>query len=214
MKYPYSKILKESNKELNGLLYGYPYKPLGAVSVGEKDCEDLNKDTTNLNIWNLANPYCIAMDKWEELKYLVCNDLKIVPIITTEGCDIVYSIIKKDLSCSLMYNISVYKNLCFTGMKVTVDTKLMQSSYKILTDKFKHFGDIEKYRHLLETCNMSPQIIHHIYSEGASTDGQYIITKDARYKISDIQFTEKINPTTFKYLDQQITKIDTTNYVK
>lgn len=100
-----------------------------------RDCKsNLEVDSSGKEEWVKTNPYCVAYEKWEELAYKVCGDIKLKVSVKDVACDIAFIVTGKEVDCSLQYAIESNKKDCSVAFDVTEkewNSKVKNTPYSI-----------------------------------------------------------------------------------
>jgi len=85
-----------------------------------RNCKsNLEVDSSAKEEWIELNPGCVAHEKWEELAYKICDDIKIKVSVKDVACDLAYIITSEEVDCSLQYAIESNKKNCEIEFDVT-----------------------------------------------------------------------------------------------
>lgn len=114
---------------------------LGFNCLGE--CrKDIQVDSSNESEWIDNNPYCVSREKWEELLYRVCNDLKVDITVVKQRCDLVYEIVREYRNCGLDFRLDVTERDCkinYTVLKKVTNCNITYDTYiKLLNCGITH----------------------------------------------------------------------------
>lgn len=148
--------------------------------------------------WISKNPYCVSREKWEELAYRVCGDLRLELVAVQDVCDITFELIRKLIPCDLMVSIAVYKQQCDLGLKIKRTEEECDLDFEILSSETKCDIDLKTYKTLVEK-NFSYDIIRNVYEHGCTLElndeGEgdveiHLVTPLRKYPIKNLRFSK------------------------
>lgn len=165
------------------------------VSRVSYHCEaNVSVDTSNKTAWELSHPYCITRSRWEELAYVICNDLSIKFEIIDKSCDLTFDLATNTISCDTIAALSVYDKMCELNYKVSRTEKECLLDYNLLIENHPDCDiDYRLYKELI-ACNLSYDIINQILCDNTNLGivngkpsirtlvGDYIIGSDFSFK--------------------------------
>jgi len=163
------------------------------VDCNYLDRKDLIIDKSNQQSWNTENPYCISRERWEEMVYKVCGDLSL-EIEIKKGCDFVFDIYSKNISCDLIAGLSVYSKQCEVKFeKNVVSSKECKLQFdKLVKDIPSCDLNYKLYNKLVNKCNVKHNLIAEAYSCGLKfdIDGNcpIIKSKNSSHNLCDFKF--------------------------
>lgn len=190
---------------------------------------DLIVDDSNLEIWMILNPYCIAREKWEYLLYdVACNlELEVTICNKKEICNITFDIIKKDIPCDIAMAVSICNKKCDLEMEVTAtackacdvefDIMVGESScisgMQLQSQKIGEPLTLDMYKSLVDK-NISPAVIKTVYANNSfleiENDEVVLHSQTGKHLLKNIKFVEDPNIEVLsKYTD-----ISDSEYVK
>ena len=190
------------------------YEKIKSITANCEEFEtrpDLIIDSSGVDVWIALNPYCVAREKWEYLAYDILCDLSLdVQILKEEYlCDITTDIITEIIPCDLVVMFDIYNKNCELGFTPTIDIKKCVLNYEaLMTNKDCELGlslhlsemtqelEFDVYAEFMNQ-GLSPVMVESIYAKGLSlsidNEELYIHTKDQKYGISSIQFSDDPN---------------------
>lgn len=132
--------------------------------------KDLVIDESNLDLWVLDNPGCVAYEAWERHLVRIVPKVGISVKSVDMSCDILATVKEVSDKCKFLYTVSVYNvaNSCITT-KVKVNKKECKLDYNALVKEHKCNLSFDVYTKLIE-CNMTPKIIGSLLSCGVSVN--------------------------------------------
>lgn len=152
------------------------------------------EDASLKEYYQLRNPNCVPIERYERLAKLVCDDLKITftADVNKNICDFSYNISLDKISCDLIVGIHFYKEACDLDYKFKYeeqDCKLQYKTIRKLTNcnlTYKAYSDLLK-------CNLTPSFIFKAYSENCSlklvNDVPVIVVGSEEFTINNFDTT-------------------------
>lgn len=173
---------------------------------------DLIVDDSNIQEWNVNNPYCISKELWETLVYKVCGELSMDIDIST-ACNLIFDIYTEEKQCLIVEQISVKNNeQCSIDFKPIITKKEdCKIEFKKLIEENKNCDlTLHKYTKLINQCNLDYDIINSIYSCNLKiqfkNNKPYLYTKSGNYCIEDLKFEIKDKSCNLKETIEKIIK--------
>jgi len=131
--------------------------------------KNIKIDKSGVDKYIAGNPYCVSREKWEELSYRVCRELKLELKSVEDKCDITFELVRKLIPCDIMVSIAVYKQQCDLGLKVNRTEEECDLDFEILTSEIPCDLDLKTYKTLIDN-NFSYDIIRNVYENGCTIE--------------------------------------------
>lgn len=193
--------------------------------VGKESCptdyrEDISIDTSNINAYLLKGPRCVTYDSYNKFSSYLCGKIGVTLTAERDQCDLAFSVTRKIISCNLLYQLSVRREMCALGYKVKRsggnECKL---DYKLLLEKTGCDLEYKTYVSFVNKHNLTYPLIEEVYKSGltlAETEDDVVLCTPLNdYKLSEITPTnleELLNAGFVIELNKHSLKEDYTKY--